>query len=62
MGHIAHAVSEQLKELINRANMWVYIKYSMLNQLLGYLPNTRMECIVFKKIGEISFHQNFGGN
>ena len=31
---------------INTFILWAYIHYLMKNQLLAYLPNTKMECVV----------------
>ena len=32
--------------LVKKGNAWIYIELFMLNQLLDYLPNTKMEFII----------------
>ena len=51
-----------LQPFILRTNTWVYIEYSVLNQILASLPNTHMEFIMKKNIAKQLSYQNTGGN
>ena len=50
---IAHALSEKWQPFIHKPNVWLYIEYFLLKQILAYLPTIDIECIIKERLLKI---------